>query len=607
MYAAWRPDYSQNTGTGLNQNFNPSDVDVANSKLALSGLGFNAFISASSASGNQIYFSSTGALPSPLQAGIAYYISPNAVSGYDIYPEQSATDWQNMPGALQFETPLSGQNFAQKTNKIALTDQGSGVHTIFSDKLVFAMVDMLGSGYTIEGRQGSSDKQGFHRVLSDTHGQYVAARRRFREFSNGTANGTANIFDKSPIQGPASAKLASRQQSAGKRVAWHTQVIRMHFTSYQNLLKVVVAPASINTTTGIWSFTTTRFATGDTVKVQVDSTSTMPLPFIAGTAYFVRAVTSSTFALYPTSADAIADTNRILPLTQGAGSIVVYATQRVGDNPRQQFLMEQLEPGAGGANTLSPNALWSLTGSGIMSASRVTTTGSANGDILVMGNFGNLTKVQLWYAQEAVPPTCQDTGLALANGDYWVTKYTGGSTFGRLHRTLADAQACVGVATVSCSNTQLIKYSTAQVGEFLVTWDNGTTPWALNSELSTGATPQTTAAGGLSIPGANPWALGDIHVQTYLWDMGDPGQVVPVGKIYIDGVLSQTFLLDGTQGLSEAAVNDGTPSWTLHNSAASHVPIDGDSYFVALGSDTNAVPDSDIISLQTYCRAAFAF
>jgi hypothetical protein len=612
MYAAFEPGYSGNTFDSLSQTFAPAAVDTVNSKLALSGLKFSNFVSASSASGNPVYFSTTGTLPAPLQAGSLYYIAPNAVSGYDIYPEQGSSDWQNMPDALSFETPLTAQNFAQKTNKVALTSQGTGTHTVYSDTLVYSLVDMVGNGYTTDGRNGSSDRHSHHRIQTDGHGPFIMSRILAREFGR-YAGGTFNLFGKSPIQGPPAKKLEARQRSGLKRSFWHTQVVRISINGYKSVIKNVVAPADINTTTGVVTNTNAngRFATGNLVNVQVNAGSTMPAGWDPAIDYFAHVVSSTTYTLHLNGTDATSGSNPVIPTTQGAGLIILFAPQRVGDRHRQSFLIEQIEPANSGAgNVLSP---WPYpigpTNAGIITSSGFTTSGTTNGDILNLSNYGDLARITLWFPPRAVRPTRADTGQPLADGDYYVTKYTGGSTYGRLHDTLAKAQACQGVLTNSCANTDLIKYTTAMTGEMLTVWSNSNNllPWVLNSSQGGAATAQqsATASGPIDTNTAHYLPTNSVHVFTWLVDMNDPAQSVPIAKLYIDGVLYSTYALDGVKGILDAAQNDGTPAWTLHNSAASHVPFEGDSYGVYLGSSVNGITDAEILALHNYCLAKF--
>lgn len=613
MYGAWEPSYSGNVVDTLDQTFAPAAVDTANSKLAISGLNFGAIVSFNSASGNPIYFSSTGTLPSPLQANTPYYLSPNAVSGFDIYPAGGSNDYLATPGMLSFETPLPAQNFAQRTNKIVLTSQGSGTHRIYSDKLVFSLVDMVGNGYTIEGRNGASDRNSHHQIKVDASGEYISSRILAREYG-ANAGGTYALFGKSPIQGPSSKRLEMLQRQGGKRCFWHTQVVRLNPTMPISAFKNIVSASAINTATGSITYTNQlgKFATGNRVQIVADPSGSLPSGFSALTDYWVFKSGTNTFTIHTNPTDAATGANPVIPTTQGSGLHTFWAPERISDYHRQQFFIELLEPN-GTQNTLSPGAIWRGPAvNGLIPASAWTTSGSANGDILNLRYFAGTTtptKVSYVHSIGGTRPICQDTGQPLADGDYWVTQYTGGgNTFGRLHRTLAKAQACVGVGTSACSNADLIKFSSAPVGESLFNWNDGTTPFAFNSNMSAsgGGTAQTNANAPNPVDFITRLPLG-LHVITFLIDQNDPAQATPMGYLIIDGSLVQTYALDGTKGLSgAAAASTGSPAFSLHNSAASHVPLEGDSYGIYLGSDVSAVTVSDILPLHAYCKSKFS-
>lgn len=605
MYAAFEPDAANNVVDSLNQSFAPSAVDLTNSKLALSGLNFGAFVSPSSASGNPVYFSTTGTLPAPLTINTPYYLSPNVVSGYDVYPAGGPTDYLTTPGMLPYDPPLPAQNFAQLVNKIIFTSQGSGTHTIFSDKLVYSLTNQVPGGpvVTIDGRNGPNDRNSHHQVQSDSHGQFILSKQLAREFGANSGN-TYALFGKSPTQGPGANKFLARQQSQSKSTFWHTQVLNIAPTNnFRTVLKNTVSPSEISTSTGTVTYTNIngKFATLNAVQLMPDPGGVLPTGWAANTTYYVFKSGTNTFVLCTNLTDAATGANPVIPTDQGTGDTTLFAPARVADIHRQLFFTEQIEVAHGGAgNTMTPNALWDgLTNGGIIQPSFWTVTGGTDGDVLDQGTYPALTKVSLWFPPGTTGPVAQDTGATLTSGDYWVTPYTGGSNFGRFHRTLAGAQACLGVATVSCSNTNMIKYNSTATGEAQSNFNNSTAPFAIDSVMDT--------TGGFGTPqSTNPTfttpylPLNSPHIFTVEADMDPATLAAPVGKIFIDGVLQQTITLDGVLGISQLAQNDGQPAWTLNNSAASHVPMEGNSYGIYLGSSTGDVPDSDIIALHTY-------
>jgi hypothetical protein len=615
MFFAFEPGDPSSTYITLDQTFAIGSVDVAGNKLSLTGLNFPEFVQTSEDfKGAPVYFSTTGVLPAPLAADTPYYLS-EVSGGYAIYPETITAHHTNMPTQLAFETPMRAQNYIERTNRIVLTDVGSGTHRVYSDPLVSEIYDRLGTGVTIQNRNlSTNDRHSALRMEIDGNGRHVVSREIARSIA-ADDGGSYNLYGPSPIQGPSSLRNLARAKSANRRVVWSTHVARVIPNNNRNVRKNIFSPSMVSTSTGIFNYTNIngRFATGDMVKFKTPPAgNTIPTGFTAGTSYYVRIVSGGTFTLHPTALDATNNTNIIIPSTQGTGKFVVYAPQRVGDFHRQIFFQEWLEPN-GGQNTISPYVFYrGPTSSGLINAASAITivdNGSSpeNGDIAGLKSFGNLTRIEIWFADEAVRPVRLDTGLPLADGYYYVTEYIGGSSFGRLHDTLVGAQACVGVATTSCSSTNMIKFDgvTAPIGEFLAVWANNKTPFATNADWTSTASNPFGGAMAPDVPLDFTYMLpvdGAVHTFTFLVDNNDPDSTTPLIKLYIDGVLQHTWATDGVKGNSDATyVAGGSPAWTWLNSAALHVPFTGDIYATYMGgSTTNAVTDAEILALHDY-------
>lgn len=616
MIFAFEPGDLSSDYITLDETFAPSAVDLGASKLDLPDLEFSEYSGSSGDfKGSPVYFSSTGTLPAPLVADTPYYISPASGGGYDVYPTMDDDDHTNMPSQVYFEEPLPAQNFIERTNKITLTTQGSGTHRIYSEELIDIIYDRLGSGCTIQNRV-PGDRQSALRVQTDGNGRHVVSREICRD-PRANEGGTYNLYGPSPVQGGIS-NAAARAYVTNRRAGWVTHVARIIPNNNRNIRKNILAPSAVNTSTGVITYTNNngRFATGDRVKFKdPPAGNAIPTGFTAGDSYYLRlGAGSTTYTLHPTALDATNDTNVIIPSDAGTGIFVIYAPERVGDRHRQIFFMEWLEAN-GGANFITSFPKYSgPTNGGIIVASNWTINDSGtpkNGDILGLKNFRDLTRVEVWFAPEATRPIRTDTGVALADGFYYVTGYLGGSTYGRLHDTLADAEACVGIATISCSETEMIKFDsgTPVVGECLFTYGGGEVPWALNSQWSSGPTPQTSGEDETFTTDRIPYgAPGDpVHTYTFLFDNNDPDKATPIAKLYLDGVLQGEYELDGTKGQSDSTAASGQPAWTWLNSAALHVPFTGDIYATYMGATTStAVTDAEILALHEYTFEKFA-
>ena len=617
MIFAFEPGDTSSNYISLDETFAPSSVDTVNDRLDLADLNFSAYNGGSGDfKGAPVFFSSTGTLPAPLQADTPYYISPNGGGGYDVYPEMSDTDHTNMPSQVYFEEPMPAQNFIELTNKINLTTQGTGTHRIYSEPLIDKIFDRLGSGCTIQNRV-LNDRQSGMRVQIDGNGRHVVSREIARD-PRANEGGTYNLYGPSPVQGGISTTLA-RQAVTNRRAGWVTHVARIIPNNNRNIRKNILAPTAVNTTTGVITYDNIngRFATGDRVKFKAPPAgNAIPAGFTAGTSYYVRLGAGGTsYTLHPTALDATNNTNPIIPTTQGAGIFVLFAPERVGDGHRQMFFLEWLEAN-GGANFITSFPKYSgPTNRGIVVAANWTLSddGSSpeNGDILGQKPFRDLTRIEIWFAPEATRPVRLDTGLPLADGFYYVTGYVGGSSYGRLHDTLEKAEACVGIATNACSSSDLIKFDsgTAVVGEALFTYGGGEVPWALNSQWSSGPTPQTSGEDETFTTDRIPYGVaGDpVHTFTFLFDNNNPDKATPIAKLYLDGVLQGEYALDGTKGQSSSTAATGVPAWTWLNSAALHVPFTGDIYATYMGATTSEeVTDAEILDLHEYTFAKFA-
>lgn len=618
MIMAFEPGDFSSEYISLDEAFGPSLVDTSGNKLDLPDIRMPAYDEAfADFKGAPVYFSSTGSLPSPLLAGTPYYLSPVSGGGYRIYPTMDETHWAALPTGLEFETPLLAQNYIEQANAIVLSTQGSGSHRVYSEPLVNRIYDRLGSGCTIENRNAATqDRQSALRIHIDGNGRHVVSREICRD-SRANEGGTYNLYGPSPIQGGIS-KGAARSLSANRRCVWVTVVARTRFVNNRSNKKNILNPSKINTTTGEISYSNIngRFTSGMRVKWKSPpSGHVLPAGFTAGTEYFVRlGAGGAVYTLHPTAADATNNTNVVIPTTQGSGKFVLYAPRTIGDFHRQAFWIEWLEPN-GGANTLSPYPTYQgPTSRGLLPSSSITISdggGLNRGDINGIGLYGDLTRIELFFAPEAVRPVREDTGQTLADGFYYITQRAGGGgLYGRLHDTLAKAQACVGVATASATATDMIKFDsgTTPDGEFLTVWANGACPLSMNADWTTTAADPTGGIEALLDWGAGPIPLDDdVHTFTLLIDNNDPAESTPIAKFYRDGVLQLTRELDGTKGNSDSAYQTGQPAWTWLNSAALHVPFCGDMYATYLGATTSGgVSDAEIMDLHEYTFAKFA-
>lgn len=574
----------------LSQTFTSSQIDIANQTLTLSNLGFGDITyPLAKGRGTPVYFSTTGTLPAPLAVDTPYYLIP-VTGGYKVYPLAVDADAPSLPGGVLGEKIMPAQNAAQAVNNIVFTSGGSGTHTLYSQSLVSTLMDMSGNGYNSVA-PSTTEKHSFLELVTDENSkQFVRNVITMRE----PFVGSYNAYGKILFQTPSTKRIESRQRVAEKRVVYQIFVGRVRSFHERQVVKFMPSPADMPGNNQIpyaidpythatESRMSNKIVTGDLINCKAYPGSTLPAPLAANQDYYARKVDAKFLTLHPTAADATNNTNVIALTTQGTGTFMFWAPKRVGDARRWSFFAEVLAPNSGG-NTLSARLQEPVpsTASIVKIATAFVVSGSNNGNIAGFANIPELSPVILWTPPRSVLPAPLQAGVK-----YWVTKTPGSSSNGRLHTTLASAQASVGVATSACS---CIKYTAAGDGEMLTSYDDGASGIAYGTLTSA---PQEFTT---RMP------LGPLAVYVFKIDFNDPSQSAPLGTLGINQAVTESKLLGFAKGLTPAFVDDNQKSWTMFNSAQGHVPIDMDFYECVFGSSTDAVPDSDIQALVDYFK-----
>jgi len=529
------PQASSNTTETIDTTFTPANVNTSLNSLVISGITFDAPTTAISIAAVPVYFSSTGTLPSPLVAGTRYYLRPNATSGFDVYPEQRAGDWVNIPNATQDETPLPAQNLLQQTNKITFSSQGTGTHRVYTDTLSVVMPDLTGSG-AYEIRTDASDRHKRWIIKTDNNGKkYIESRLLCRDPGD---DGSYNIYGFASDIGPSGERINFQTNLRSKRTCVLRAVLKNKATDTRGLAKCPVAPTNVNTSTGVITKGAGAgghtFTTGWKIKLLVHPTGTLPTGFSGSTTYFVRSVSSTTFTLHPTSTDATNNTNVVIPSTQGTVGFTAVAFERPADVERMRFIAEVRRPD-NGANTITVRQNGANWGSTILTnATDYLTNGriGATGRTVVPLTPTNtdIHYVYVWFPTETTAPTRTDTGTALTSGYYWMTREPSSGVYTRLHTSLANAQASVGIIANSLSSTQCIKYSAAGVGFSQIESAQGQ-PVSIAAETGTE----------LAVP--NFWSIpyNELGLLEVFVDYNNPGATGILEKVYWNGTLVGTM------------------------------------------------------------------
>ncbi|TAE81883.1 MAG: hypothetical protein EAY76_04075, partial [Alphaproteobacteria bacterium] len=394
----------------------------------------------------KVRFTTTGTLPAPLQLNTDYYLSQEsgALVVYPVAPELSPNN--DTPLFPTNDTMLPADYYRYQRGAISLTDGGTGTHTCTAQTMVHEWKDKTGNlaqfarstsnlnELPLRGNVGGFPSIYFEGFLS-----------RDPNFSHGESDGKSLTLD---MLG-ANTKLAMAQSMCDKRFIYSISVVQLQDNApAPQVGSLVMQPSAFNTTTGVITRTSHLLTpTGFPVVIR-NWGGSVPAGFTNGTTYFARSLSSTTFALYPTRADAVADTNRIIPTTQGSGDIVIHTPADARLAQERSFIYTIDEP-VGAAQHLIAPSYTEETGHGEISRIAADVTFgwvNANGEVReVLRNDVNLNgraiPVRLMMAEGATIPT----GLVNKTQTYWAVRVGNatGANRARLFSSQAAAQAWI--------------------------------------------------------------------------------------------------------------------------------------------------------------------
>lgn len=554
------------------ETFAPATVNVTNNTITLVDTGW--VHPTGDADASRVYFESTGTLPAPLQANTPYYIAGNG-GVYKVYPTMGGTDYQNIPGMLAIENNMPAQNMFSQANEINFTDQGIGTHRCYSLGLVRTILDDTGNGFNSTISNATGSKHAYIEVGTDEYGyKYFDATRPGMDPNTGTYNKYGKCF---PQQGSSS---APRMKTMGARCVGFTAVAYLRLYENRSYKKETFTNADISGS--IFTKTAHGFLSFYRVKFQA-SNGTIPAEFDPNTWYYIRPLSGgNTFSIHPTKADAQANTNAITPTAVSGNRFVMYSDQQAGDGNRWGFWQEWYVPTVAETNLLSARISQALASAQMEASNTWFVSGVNNGAIAPLGGVApDLTKISLWFPEGCDRPVRNDTGFVgvpLASGEYWLTNSS--TPRGRLHKSLEDAQASVGLTTQQCvTNGTVIHYqNVAPFGLCLFNYATGT----VNHSFGTEGDPP-------HLPGE------EVFVVTYLRDLNNPAYGHAINKLYLNGLRVDIEEMTDAKGNVPTGSPNAKEAWNLWNSPEEHVPLDGRIYAQKLMASANEITDSSIV------------
>ncbi len=455
-----------NVTQNVSFDFVPADVDVANDLIT--GVSAN-FDFAQDYAWTRVTFSTTGTPPTGLVAGQEYILRRD-ILGTAIYPLATDADWNILDAHYDGETVWEAQFASDQTNQIVLADGGTGTHTFDAGKLATLMKELSVNDGDMGNAAGNvSQFNTFMEIESDANGEFL----RQRPMS----------YVKNTILSPELGKVAIANNDTasmsgffnGKRYLGATIVTRPQVKLRNRSKTLFFDPAHWDDATDVLTYTPKGFPqnhlfnTGEWVDLGVVNGS-VPTGFPAMA--YVRALTNQTLALYPTEADANADTNRIDTTDSGSGDVFIKSRMEpvLGHTAEMIFDFNTGVQGNGNDHFLAPTI------SPVLDVIDASVTGGAatffndgriraiRTDRVDWDNEGVL-EVEVWYPDGVQAPLRLDTGVALAKGVYYINKDPS-TNHTRLYDDRATAQANVGnpIASANCIN-----YTTAGVGSIKFT------------------------------------------------------------------------------------------------------------------------------------------
>lgn len=570
------------------QEFTVSAVNTGTNTITVSGLDAGTAGSVLNASGTQFVLESTGDLPAGYTAGQVIYPSPTSGDDYELFPIVSdIAEFESLDGMYDGDAPVAeAQNFKQQLNALSLTSAGSGTITLKTVRQTMpSWLDMSGNGINDEAIT-LSDIHYHLEVEEDADGfEYIPIRATVRDEQTNFDSRAGKFWQ----QGPDAKRLEARGYPAGTRTDAWTIVCKSPAEPelVTGCLKAYVS--SVSTSNGEFTSSNHSLLTGDSVKIRVYADGVLPTGINDTTDYFARRITGSRFTLHPTESDATNNTNVIIPSTAGSAPMQAICDYRVGDSiVRARYLIEQLAPDSA-SNTNSPLVqdfrFASYIGDvSIFNTGTVTVGGPGK---KIVGN-DNGDRIYIWFPPGSVRPVRTDTGQALEDGYYYVSKAADATVFARIHDTQAEALSNADVADGSAGGITFTSIGSGEVSILSAWTDGDSLGVAIDGDATYDPIPD------VRLPK-------DRCVITFLVDYLPDGESFAKMKIYLNGsVVADQLLTDRPAALLSETVLPGNPAWKLGNSSAGHVPAHIDMYAKVGSASTGIVEDRDVIAVHDY-------
>lgn len=546
----WSADNADNVTETVSETFDPSDVDTTNDKIALSITGFTRV---SPYRFGVFYFSTTGTLPAPFVAATPYIGVNNGDGTFSFYPYNSDADYADFPDYDDGETIFPGHSYGLQRNKIDITTQGTGTHTITTDELLLQLYNKVDGTALLS----AANRDNAFRILTDANGPYI--------YQDGTTGFSSDFIEPSgKFNQDTLSAAAVGAMFENKRFMYSVAVIEPLHNTYFSKGRAILT--TVNTGTGVFTSANHNIQTAEEAFYgAMSDNGVFPTPTVAFAAnIYARRIDANTFTLHPTATDATNNTNKYVYSDTGTGIYYVSGGKAIKSASSKRRMLFDLSMQSND-HAFAPSCFDYTRSIPLDSSSFFLAAGFGNGNINFValpadiGSAGwTVQRVYLYIPSGFAGPTCLDTGTALLTGTYWITRETGATGWIRLHRTEADALASVGIATNSLTNDDVIKYGALGTGNGAFQLLDGFLYQPFDDGLSK-----------TNLSGYNAYGTYGVYVQVIDYDDDVTGK-----RIYWSGVNSKDSVIDGLAGSlnSPQPAKSASSALTLSNTGQPHVP-----------------------------------
>lgn len=426
LIAAYDANSSSNTIVTPSLSFNPSDVDTANSWLNLSTFPFGDSSEGGGGRFGTVTYTTTGTPIGGLTAGGIYCVETIAGKTH-FYEIEKPSNYANVLGGYPGDLAHPFQSPAQNRNRVTLTSQGTGVHTITSAPRIKTFADLTGNGFDLGSTTTTAYNECYEQYSHPTQGKFI---KSYGPTNAATGYSVVNQYGPfSSMIGATPVRDSFRDKLVGNRFLSSTySIVPKNFPKARQTKQFKIANTDINAGTGVITvggfghlLSQNTATDSDAVRFKTVSGNTLPTPTTGSISdkFYTRKISATQFTLHSTIADAWNNTNIITFSSAGSGSFMVVGVTRIQQQQNAFYAFDMSKPNVNSSHTgnltFTPFAGYAIRTKG--SALNTGINGRWSGQELVRG----LASTFWWAPAEVVMPTTTDKSLPVNSLDQVVS------------------------------------------------------------------------------------------------------------------------------------------------------------------------------------------